>query len=463
MIIVSTPPFTTLSDDLTGRLLLPADTDFARVATPWNVAVPVTAAAVVEAATAEDVVAAVRFAAAHGLRVGVQATGHGAVPAQPDADPRPLLLVHTGLLDELTIDPLGSARIGAGVRWDAVLQAAAPLGLGPLAGSAPGVGVVGYLTGGGLGPVARTYGVASDRVTAFDVVTGDGVLRRASADENQALFWGLRGGKGALGIVTAVETELVAIREIFGGALYFAGADAAAVLHAWREWTPTLPDQATSSVAIVRLPDAPGVPVPLAGKVSVAVRFAWVGDPEQGRRSVAPMLTAAEPVLGGFDVMPYAALGAIHQDPVDPVPAQEQSALLSALTADAVDAIVERAGSAADCPQIVVELRHLGGAIRRESSASAFGHRDPAYALLVIGISVPPVHEMTRAHASDLLAAVAPVSTGTSLPNFGATSDPAAVSKKYPRDTLLRLASLADTYDPHGVIAGAAAIRAAVR
>jgi FAD/FMN-containing dehydrogenase len=129
-------------------------------------------AAVVAAASAADVAAAVRAAASCGLRVAVQGTGHGAQPCGDD-----VLLVTTGALDECTVHPDGWARVGAGVRWQQVVDACVPHGLAPLCGSSLDVGVVGYTTGGGLGPMARTFGLASDAVRAFDVVTGDGELR----------------------------------------------------------------------------------------------------------------------------------------------------------------------------------------------------------------------------------------------------------------------------------------------
>ena len=116
--------------------------------------------------------------------------------------------------------------MGAGVKWLQVIEAAAPYGLAPLNGSSSDVGIVGYTTGGGVGPMARTYGIAADKVRAFDVVTGDGVLRRATPTENPDLFSALRGGKGAAGIVTAVEFDLVHLPTFYGGAIYFDGADA---------------------------------------------------------------------------------------------------------------------------------------------------------------------------------------------------------------------------------------------
>ena len=136
---------------------------------------------------------------------------------------------------------------------------------GGLAGSSPDVGVVGYLTGGGLGPVARSHGLASDTVRAFEVVTGDGVARRVTATHHPELFWGLRGGKGTLGIVTAVEIDLVEQAELYAGALWFAAADAAAVVRTWSRWCDVLPEEGTTSIAVLRLPDLPVFPEPVRG------------------------------------------------------------------------------------------------------------------------------------------------------------------------------------------------------
>ena len=455
MTVLAPPPLT----DLGGTLLTPDDADYPLYATPWNVAVPSAPAAVVRPADADDVVAAVRFARTHGLRVDVRATGHGAAPVSGGT-----LLVHTGLLDELTVHPEGWARVGAGVKWNALLEAAAPYGLAGLCGSSPGIGVVGYLTGGGNGPVARTFGFACDRVRAFDVVTGDGVLRRVTPEDEPDLFWGLRGGKGALGIVTAVEIDLVAVAEVYGGALWFDGADAATVLHAWARWCPTLPEQATTSVAVVRLPDLPGVPPPLAGRCAVAVRFAWVGDPADGARAAAPIGSWAVPVLGGLATMPYAAIGAIHADPVDPMPATESAAMLHSLPPEAVDALLAVVGPDSDCPQVVVELRQLGGALaRRPEHPSALCARDTAFSLLLIGVAVPPLLRATQANAGAAVAAVHPWSTGACLPNFTSAATAEAAAATYDPPVLARLGALARAYDPDSVLACADAVRGATQ
>ncbi|WP_375482354.1 FAD-binding oxidoreductase [uncultured Jatrophihabitans sp.] len=449
---------TTLRAEVRGRVLTPADDGYAELATPWNVAAASTPVAVVEVLGTADVAATVRVATRHGLDVAVQATGHGAWGYT-----RPTVLVHTGRLDEVTVDPATrSARVGAGVRWQQVLDAAAPYGLSGLAGSAPDVGVVGYHTGGGLSPVARTYGYASDRVTAFDVVTGDGEIRRATPDRNPALFWALRGGKGALGIVTALEFELLPVAELYGGCLYFDGADLPTVLRTWREWSATLPEQASTSLAVLRLPEMPMVPPPLAGRCTVAVRFAWIGDPEDGARTIAPVQQAAPVILGGTGVLPFSALGSIHADPVDPMPVHERSLLLRELPDAAADTLLEVAGADSGSPLVIVELRLLGGAIAREPEhPSAVCHRDAAFTLLAIGVLAPPIAEATVASAQAVLDSMSAWSDGAVQPNFAASGDPLQAARKYDDATLARLSTLAATYDPDGVILASRAIRAA--
>lgn len=433
-----------LAQRLSGTLAMPGDEAYTRLATPWNVAVQTHPVAVVEARNVRDIAEAVRYAASAGHAVAVQATGHGVSTTMEDT-----LLVHTGRLDECVVHPDGWARVGAGVRWQQVIEAAAPHGLAPLCGSSPNVGVVGYTTGGGLGPMARTFGFASDHVRAIEVVTGDGGLRRATPDQEPELFWGIRGGKGALGIVTALEFDLVPVPEVYGGALYFDGSDAESVIHTWATWCESLPEQATTSVALLNLPPMPGVPEPLAGRLTVAVRFVWTGAPVEGETLLATMRAAAPPIIDAVSVMPYAAIGAVHSDPVDPMPVHEAADLLWALPVEAVDALLAVAGPSVLSPQVIVELRQLGGAIARAPRhASAVCHRGAGFALNVIGVLAPEVAQIVPVHAEEVRAALAPWATGGVLPNFGASLQPERVLRAYDEKTLARLVAAAGAYDP---------------
>ena len=447
-----------LARQLNGELALPGDPGYA-LARPWNVAVAQAPRAVVLAADAHDVAQTVRFANDHNLRVAVQRTGHGAVAIDGDDG----LLVHTGRLDAVAVDAAARvARVGAGAIWQQVLDAAAPHGLAPLMGSAPGVGVAGFLSGGGIGPLTRSHGLSSDRVRALDVVTGDGRLLHVTPEEHADLFWGLRGGKGTLGIVCSVELELLPIATVHGGALCFAADDAAAVLRFWATWSAGLPEHANTSAAIMQLPPLPGVPEPLTGKLTLAVRFTSTADAVECERLLAPLRAVATPVLGDVGPLPYTMIGAVHADPVDPLPGHEQSALLSSLTPEAVDALLAAAGPGSGSPQTIVELRLLGGALARPGEhASAFCHRDAAYALLVIGVLAPEIAALVPPHAQGVLAAMEPWSTGGRMPNFSATDDPAVLARCYDEDTRVWLGALAERHDPAGVLRVGQVVRGA--
>jgi hypothetical protein len=435
-------------DPLARRVPLsrPGEATYTRLATPWNLAVVTSPAGVVEARGEQDVVEAVRFAGSAGLPVAVQATGHGIAGTLDGA-----LLVHTGRLDECVVHPDGWARVGAGVRWQQVLDAAAPYGLAGLAGSAPNVGVVGYTTGGGLSSVARTYGYASDLVRAVEVVTGDGELRRITPGHE--LFAALRGGKGAVGIVTAMEFDLFRQPSVYGGALWFDGADASAVLHAWRDWSPRLPIEATTSAALMQLPPLPTVPPPLAGKLTVTVRFTWTGSTSDGAELLAPLRTVATPVADTVGELPVTDIGAVHSDPVDPMPVHEETDLLHSLPEAAVEALLGVAGAGSGSPLLIVELRQLGGALARPpAQPDVVCHRDASYALSAIGALVPPVAEAVPVHGAAVRQALAPWTTGAALANFAAGTGAGRLARSYDPATLARLTALAAAYDPADVL-----------
>ncbi len=438
----------TLPDHVSALVALPGEPGYERC-TPWNVAVPVRPAAVVFATSAHHVAEAVRFAATHGLKVTVQATGHGAVPVGEDA-----ILVHTGAMTDCVVDlQTRVARVGAGARWQHVLDAAAPHGLAPLCGSSPSVGVVGFLTGGGVGPLVRSVGVSSDYVRSFDLVTGTGELLHVTPQAHPDLFWGLRGGKSTLGIVTAMEFELLPIAEFYGGALYFDGADAAAVLRTWQEWSLSLPESINTSIAFQQLPPLPGVPEPLAGRLTVAVRYTALDDFAEGAALLAPIREAATPILDTVGVLPYAAIGAVHADPVDPMPCHEGQVLLGEFGSEAVDILLAAAGPGSASVQTIVEVRLLGGAMARQAEhSSAFCNRQAAYAVTTIGVPMGPAAELVPAQARALARALQPWSTGGLLPNFAPAADAARMARVYDEDTRHWLATLADRYDPAGVL-----------
>ncbi|MCK0115667.1 FAD-binding oxidoreductase [Isoptericola sp. S6320L] len=439
---------TALAMTLDGEVRTPGRAGYAETLPGFDLAVAQRPALVVQAATADDVARTVRGAAAHQLGVGVRATGHGA----PATGPRDVLL-DTSRLDRLEIDPQArTATVGAGVTWQAVLDAGAPHGLGGLCGSSPHVGVVGYTLGGGLGPLARTFGFAADHVRSLDVVTPAGEALTVTPTRHPELFWALRGGGGAFGVVTAMTFSLFPLRTVRAGALWFDVTDAAAVLHRWRELTTDLPDEVSTSVARLNLPPLPDLPAPLRGRAVLTVRYARHGaGPDT---LVDELRTVAAPLLDTVGDLPYARLGEIHADPQDPLPVVERGRTLTTLPAAAVDALLDAvpAGS----PVLMAEVRLLGGAVARPPAVpNAVGGRDAAYSLFVVALGGPDRPAEAERGVRQVDAALAPWSTGGSLLNFAGKREPASsarVRTAYGAQTYDRLLRLRRRSDPRGVL-----------
>jgi FAD binding domain/Berberine and berberine like len=345
------------------------------------------------------------------------------------------------------------ARVEAGVRWQQVIDAAGKHGLAPLNGASPVVGVVSYTLGGGLGPLGRAFGWAADHVHAFELVTADGTVRRVSADQHPGLFWAVRGSKGNFGVVTALEFDLMPVATIFGGAMYFAGEVASDVLHAYQSWTKTLPDEMTSSVALLRLPPLPEVPEPLRGKLSVAVRISYLGSTEDGEQLIAPLRAVGPRLIDTVAEMPYTAVAAIHMDPTDPLPGYDRTTALRDFDAEAVEAVLELAGPDVDTPMLLVEIRHLGGALaRRPKHPNAVGNRNAAYSFLTVAVGPPDEAATLLAAQEELINALEPWSTGGMLLNFIAGHVPADRHREaWSPEDYTRLRALKATYDPYNL------------
>jgi FAD/FMN-containing dehydrogenase len=427
-------------------VLTPNEPGYADEVGTWNLSVRLRPAVVVGAAGPEDVVRAVRWATERGLAIGVNATGHGAVPNADGA-----LLVTTHRMAQVSVDPiLATATVAAGARMRDVTAAAAPYGLAPVQGSTGLAGAVGYTLGGGLGVMSRTFGLAVDHVTTIDVVTLDGRLRTVDSDHDPDLFWALRGGRANFGIVTSYRTMLQRLSTFFGGGLFFDGADAGSVLHEYRAWIAGHSDRTSSSVALLRLPADPRLPDPIRGRFVVHLRMAHVGEAVEGARLAAAMRGSAPVLFETLGVLTATALDGVHLDPVDPTPTHERGLLLDDLDGDVVDAVLEHAGGPVEHPLVMTELRNLGGAIARAPRRpSAVPGRDAAALLFTLAPAVPPLAEAGPQAVQALFDAVAPWRSASTLPTFlGRSHAPADVQGAWPAASLDRLLAVKAAWDP---------------
>ncbi|MFF1398275.1 FAD-binding oxidoreductase [Streptomyces sp. NPDC058287] len=395
------------------------------------------------ATSADDVEAAVAYAAGAGLPVGVQATGHG-LPADSEGG----VLISTRRMDEVAVDAAArTVRVSAGTRWRQVVEAAAPHGLAPLNGSAPGVGAVSYTLGGGLGILAREFGYAADHVRSVDVVTADARRRTVSADAEPELFRGLLGGGANLGVVTGLEIALVPVARLYGGSLAHDGAKAGAgaVLRAYTDWVRTVPDTLTSSLSALVHPDIPALPPHLRGRYVISVRVAFTGSADEGERLVAPLRAALGPALSdSLREMPYAESHTIHSDPDFPHAYYGDSVLLREQAVEGVSELLALCGPDA-ASMHVVQVNHLGGALSRPA-ANSVPYREAGWLVRILSPLDGTDREAVRAHHARAFRQVEEQRMGRSL-NF-AFGGGDRTEGLYDAQTRKRLADVKAAYDP---------------
>ena len=426
-----------------GRVYAAGDDGYHAARTPWQRKYDPQPAVVVEAASAEDVRAALVHAREAGLPFSVQGTGHGVV-APADGG----VVVKTAALAAVEVDAgRRTARVGGGAPWSDVIAAAAPHGLAPLSGTSSSLSVAGYTLGGGTGWLSRAYGYAADSLLRAELVTADGEIVEASEAENPDLFWAIRGGSGNFGVATALEFRLHPVGTVYAGMTMFAADRAADVFASYREWALDEPDESNTAVLLAQMPPVPEVPEPIRGRRVLMLRTFYLGDAAEAERLLAPLRDAAgSPLLDGMRETTFADAAAMLPSP-PPMVSEMYFGLFDEVADEAIAAVVESEGESG------VELRHWGGAMARpEPGAGPIGHRDVPFSI-VAAAQAPDRDQADRLRAAvDAVGAeLDPHATGGSFLNF--LGDPDRTYTAYTPDDYRRLREVKAAYDPDNVFA----------
>jgi FAD/FMN-containing dehydrogenase len=433
-----------------GQVHLPGDPGYDAARTPWNVAVRQLPAAVAVPRDAADVSAVVRAAAAAGLRVAPQSTGHNAGPLAAHGLEE-VVIVNTSGLDEVRVDTeRGIVRVGGGVLWEAAVDAAAEVGHAVLHGSSPDVGIAGYSLGGGMGWFARKLGLATNSLTAVEIVVADGTRLRADATTNRELFWAVRGGGGNFGVVTALEFAMYPIETAYAGMLVWDQAHAERVLRTWAQWAPDAPDEVTTSFRLMNLPPLPEIPEPVRGRSLVVIDGAVLAEDERAEEILAD-LRALAPEMDTFARVPAKSLVRLHMDPEGHTPVVSDSAMLADFPEDALQAFLEAAGPASGTTLLLAELRQLGGALGRpHEGGGVLSHLDGRFAMFAAAVApTPEIAAQGQTDARRLATALAPYANGRSYLNFAEGRTDARTA--YSEESWAQLKGIRGAVDPHGV------------
>jgi FAD/FMN-containing dehydrogenase len=368
-----------LTAGLRGPLVGRDDPTYEETRKIWNGSVDKRPALFARCAGVADVMAAVKFARQHGIPVAVRSGGHS-FPGFSVADDA--LVIDLSLMKGVRVDPEErTARVQAGVLLGELDRETQPFGLAAPSGIVTHTGVAGLTLGGGIGWIMRKHGLSVDKLRRVDVVTAEGELVKASADENEDLFWGLRGAGANFGIATEFEFDLVPVGPtILAGPIFWKMDDSAEVLRFYRDWVADAPDELMTIVVHRKAPPLPFVPEELHGKLVAMVIPCWIGDFDEGEKFIKPMREFGNPIADVCVQKPYLA----HQAMFDPafVPGRWyyfRSFDVPALTDEMID-ITADYSSRIQSPLTSFPIWQMGGAVARVGEdETAFGGRNAAF------------------------------------------------------------------------------------
>ena len=433
---------------LRGEIIRPGDDAYEKARSLWNGMIDKHPAMIVRCAGVADVITAVKFARGNGIPVSVRGGGHNvAGNALCDGG----MVIDLSRMKAIRVDPAaGHARAEGGVSWGEFDHETHIHGLATTGGIVSTTGIAGFTLGGGIGWLMRKYGLACDNLVSADVITAEGRFIKASAEQNQDLFWGVRGGGGNFGIVTSFKYRLHPVGPVTAGRIIYAFEKAGDVLKFYKNYLADVPDELSTMVAFMTASSTPSLPAPLHGRPAVSVIVCYTGPPESGEEILRPLRKAFVPEVDSVRVMPYTELQSLF-DGEAPWGLNNywKSEYLAEISDRAIETIIEYAGRISS-PLSQIHIQHLQGAVGRVGEAdTAFSHRNAAFVVNIVSKwRIAAESERHIQWTRELAAAMTPFATGGVYVNFLGDEGDGRVRAAYGPEKYRRLSELKKKYDP---------------
>jgi FAD/FMN-containing dehydrogenase len=430
-----------------GDVIGPDDERYEDARHVYNAMIDRRPAVVVRAVNAGDVMAAVSFARDRRLDLAIRGGGHS-VPGFGTCDGG--VVIDLSRMRGVRVDPASStARAEGGATWGDFNAATYPFGLATTGGIISTTGVAGLTLGGGIGYLARGFGLSIDNLLSADVVTADGRFLVASEHENEDLFWALRGGGGNFGVVTSLEFQLHPVRDIYGGPMFFELSEVETILRFYSDFIADAPEQLGAFPAFQIAPPLPFIPEDRHGDTFIAMVACWAGPIEAGEGALKPFHDVAPVVAEHVGPMPYPALNGAFDGLVPPgLQHYWKASFVKELTDDAIAAHGVH-GPEVPVVNTTVHIYPIDGAVHRVGAAdTAFAYRDANFATVIAGMWPDPAqNEANIAWVRNYYDATAPHSEEGGYVNFMAEDDQARIKSNY-KGNYERLVDVKRTYDP---------------
>lgn len=445
---------------LDGAVVVPGDPSYDTTRAVWNGIIDRRPGAIARCTSTADVVAAIAVARRHQLEIAVRGGGHQIAGSGVCDDG---LVIDLAEMNAVHVDADARvARVQAGARWRDVDRATQLFGLATTGGEVSDTGVAGLTLGGGMGLLQRAFGMACDNVRAVEIVTADGVVRRASATEHTDLWWAARGAGRGLGVVTSFEFDLHPLGpQVAATWTMYDLADAPRVVRAWRDAALAAPDTVSPQLLLWSVPPDPEIPAAMHGMPVVMSVGVYAGPVDEAEPVLAPLAALGEPLLDIGGVVPYADL----QCSGDALfPAGDRYCFKAHFVDDLSDACVDAMlawHAKRPNDRSLVALRTLGGAIDRvPSEHSAYPHRGRRFNLSIDGAwDDAAMDDAAIGWVRSTFTALQPFATGGVYVNFSGFDDEPDLDRIDLFGSERRLAEVLATYDPDGVFATAATRR----
>jgi FAD/FMN-containing dehydrogenase len=439
-----------LKGRLVGQVLLPDDHAYDAARHVWNGSIDKHPAIIVQCCGTADVLEAVRFARQYSLLVAIRGGGHNVAG---NAVCEGGMVIDLSPMKGIQVDPVArTVRAQGGVTWSELDRETQAFGLATTGGLISTTGIAGLTLGGGIGWLARKYGLSSDNLLSADVVTANGQLLVASAEQHPDLFWAIRGGGGNFGVVTSFEYRLHPVGPmVMGGMVLHPIERAQEVLRFYRTYIGTAPDALSAFPAFTIVPPLPAIPAELHGTAALAIVVCYAGDIEAAERVVLPLRAFGPPSADLLGPMPYSVLQSLF-DASAPYGALNywKSDYLSELSDDVIDVLVQHTAAISTLsPLTTVHVYPLGGTIAQAGpSATAYAHRNARFTMIAIATWFDP--DQSQLHiqwARDLSRAMQPFTTGGVYVNFLGEEGDDRIRAAY-GDNYQRLLAVKQRYDP---------------
>jgi len=430
-----------------GDVIAPDDDAYEQARHVYNAMIDRRPEMIVRAANVGDVIAAVNLARENGLDLAVRGGGHS-VPGFGTCDGG--VVIDLSRMRGIRVDPASAtARAEGGATWGDFNAATYPFGLATTGGIISTTGVAGLTLGGGIGYLARGFGLSCDNLVSADVVTADGRFLVASERENDDLFWALRGGGGNFGVVTSLEFQLHPVKDIYGGPMFFELSEVENVLRFFREYIADAPEQLGAFPAFQIAPPLPFIPEERHGDTFVAMVACWAGPLEEGERALKPFHDIAPVVAEFVGPMPYPALNSAFDGLVPPgLQHYWKANFVEELTDEAIAA---HAVHGPDVPAVnsTVHIYPINGAAHRVApDATAFAYRNANFATVIAGMwPEASENDANIAWVRRYYDATAPHSEEGGYINFMSEDDQGRIRANY-QGNYDRLVDVKRRYDP---------------